>query len=141
MFYVGLKLPGKDTGHSSPLFVIKIYKDTSKIDQRIQRAGQVNLEQQNNPASPSHRSKLVEMYMTCTEELCIIPVEDIIAITYKSQFRKSIHREERVDIAKEAHYKGKFILKKIEIRDVEHVTNKETQDAKRLVTVEIEYFK
>ncbi|CAF1177293.1 unnamed protein product [Adineta steineri] len=136
----GLKLPGDNSGYSSPLFVINLYKDEDNIDQTRELTGQASITEQQASLNTKHRIKRIEQYMTCTEELCIIPVEDIVAINYKSQFRKSVHHEERIDTTQEVEYKGKFFKKK-HLHDVENVTNKQIQYAQRLVTIEIEYFK
>jgi hypothetical protein len=138
--FIGLKLPGDNSGYSSPLFVINLYKNEDKVKQTQEQSGHAAAGGQQAALNANHRIKRTEQYMTCTEELCIIPVEDIIAINYSSQFRKSVHHEERVDASQEVEYTGK-IFKKKQIRDVEHVTNKNVQHAKRLVTIAIEYFK
>jgi hypothetical protein len=138
--FTGLKLSGNDDGHSSPLFVINLYKDNDSIERTHEQGGEVSAGRQKTEPNPIHRIKRTDQYMTCTEELRIIPVEDIVAINYSCQFRKSIHHEERVDTAQEVKYTGNFFKKK-QTRDVEHVTDRNRQDAKRLITVKIEYFK
>ncbi|CAF4103479.1 unnamed protein product, partial [Adineta steineri] len=136
----GLKLPGDNSGYSSPLFVINLYKDEDKTEQTHEQTGQASVGEQQASLNAKHRIKRIEQYMTCTEELRIIPVEDIIAINYTSQFRKSMHHEERIDTAQEVEYKGK-IFKTKHLRDVENVTNKQVHYAQRLINIEIEYFK
>lgn len=134
-----MKLSNTNDDHSSPLLVINLYKDEDATDQTNSIDGIIHQNEVVNAEAKSHQ-KVVERYINCTEELKIIPVEDVVNIRYKSQFRKAIYREERVDKAEEMEIKRGLFSNKKEVKEVAHTTTRETQDAKRLITIEIEYY-
>lgn len=137
-----MQLSGDKNSYSSPLLVINLYKDDDKTEQSDALRGAIihKNEKEYNVNLKTHK-KTTEQYIKCTEELKIIPVQDIISIRYTSRFRKAIYHEERTDKAEEMHIKRGVFKDKKEVKEVAHKTTKDTSDAKRLITIEIEYFK
>ena len=134
-----MKKQGTDESYSSPLLVINLYKDTDTLNQSVGIAGFVHEQQRTIQVDHNNRKEVTERYVTCTERQLIIPVEDVIAIRYSSQFRKSRTHVESESVVQEAKYEGVFSRKKMV--DVVHKSTVDSKDAKRLITVEIEYFK